>query len=84
MPFKQCRVRVKQTHQCPSHSAGLGLGLNRLTDALDTVHGYVQLLSWAQLCQKDVTKHRTNAGLRKHISLVPDGHPLHVLGVDLR
>ncbi|KAG7214375.1 hypothetical protein INR49_023086 [Caranx melampygus] len=44
------------------------------------VHCDVQLLSWSKLGDEDVVMYGSNAGVCKHICLVPNGDPLYVLG----
>ena len=52
-----------------------------LTDALHTAHDNVKFLSWSELCYQDVPVDRANIGIGKHVSLVPNRDPRHVLGV---
>lgn len=53
-----------------------------LTKSFDTVHDNVQLLPRSQLSYQDVIVYRSDAGVCKHVCLVPNGDPLYVPGVN--
>lgn len=64
--------------QCSKQTARAGA----LTNALDTVQEYIDLLARSQQGNEDVIIHWPDGAFRKEVSLVPQGHPRHVPGVN--
>lgn len=59
-----------------------GVVYSSLTNALHTVHDDVQLLARPQLGDEDVTVNWSDAGVCKHVCLVPNRDPLDVSGIN--